>query len=82
MSDADVCDALEPVTQDEIKQARIEECEKTMNRFCKVCGKKLVHGQTKFCCREHWLLFEKKKINTCSVSRNKNNHKVMKLIEE
>jgi len=28
MSDADVCDALEPVTQDEIEQARIEECEK------------------------------------------------------
>ena len=53
-----------------------------MKRFCKVCGKKLVHGQTKFCCRDHWLLFEKKKINTCSVSRNKNNHKVMKLIEE
>ena len=44
---------------------------KSLSRYCRFCGKKLVHGQNKFCCKDHWLLFEKSNTHTGRLSGSK-----------
>ena len=57
-----------------------------MIRYCKQCSKVLSLYQTKFCCKEHWLEFERENTKTGRLSGSKKtllkNRKIMRCTNE